>query len=79
MTKIYQFICYVCLIGLLSVIYFACFNYAEAGYGYPGYRGFTHHHSHFYYAGHDYNYNSSVRETSVGGHGFSKKGIHGGK
>ena len=71
---------YLMLIIVLAVIYFACFNFSFDGYGYPGYRGYSyHHHSFWYFGRHDYSYDASVRENSLSGSRFSRKGISGGK
>ena len=78
-NKFFNFICYISLIVVLVVVYFACFKFAYQGYGYPGYRGYHHHHSFWYISRHDSYYSSSVRENSVNGSRFSQKGIHGGK
>ena len=64
----------------LILVYAACFSAAYRGYGYPGYRGYHHHHQSFWYFGrHESAYGSSVRENSVYGSRFSRKGINGGK
>ena len=34
--KTFEIIIYICLIIILAIIYFACFNIAQNGYGYPG-------------------------------------------
>ena len=78
-NKFFNFLCYVSLIIVLVIVYFACFKYSYQGYGYPGYRGYHYHHSFWYIGGHDSYYGSSVRENSVSGSRFSQKGIHGGK
>ena len=77
--KIFNTLCYLALICALSIIYITCFNLSYKGYGYPGYRGYHHRHSFWYLGGHDYSYGSSVRENSVSGSHFSRKGINGGK
>ena len=79
MIKGFNAICYLILITGLVVIYFACFHLSYEGYGYPGYRGYHHHHSHWYFGRHDYAYDTSIRENSVNGSRFSRKGISGGK
>ena len=79
MIKGFNLICYLILIVVLTIIYFACFRFSYKGYGYPGYRGYHHHHSHWYIVRHDYAYDTSVRENSVNGSRFSRKGISGGK
>jgi hypothetical protein len=79
MTRLFNVICYITLIAVLTIIYFACFNLSYEGYGYPGHRGYHHHHSHWYFCSHDYAYDTSVRENSVSGSKFSRKGINGGK
>ena len=79
MTKLYEIIIYAAVIGILGIIYLACFSPAQQGYGYPGYRGYHHHHSYWYFRSYDESYNPSVRESSLGGHNASGKGIHGGK
>ena len=79
MIKGFNAICYLILITVLVVIYFACFHFSYEGYGYPGYRGYHHHHSRWYFSRHDYAYDTSVRENSVNGSRFSRKGISGGK
>ncbi|MBR2525283.1 hypothetical protein IKE67_02335 [bacterium] len=78
-NKFFNFLCYISLIIVLVIVYFACFKYSYQGYGYPGYRGYHHHHSYWYIGRHDSYYGSSVRENSVSGSRFSQKGIHGGK
>ncbi len=78
-NKSFNFICYIVLIVVLTLVYFACANYSYKGYGYPGYRGYHHRHSYWYYGRYDHYYGSSVRENSVSGSRFSQKGIHGGK
>ncbi len=65
--------------AVLILVYAACFSASYKGYGYPGYRGYHHHHSYWYFGGHDSAYGSSVRENSVYGSRFSRKGINGGK
>lgn len=79
MTKIYEIAVYIIVILMLGVIYFACFNVASTGYGYPGYRGYHRHHSYWYIRHYDQNYGPSVREKSLGGHNASGRGMHGGK
>ena len=74
-----EILIYALTASLLSVIYFSCFNVAEKGYGYSGYRGFHHHHYFWYYRNTNENYSQSVRENSKSGHNFSKRGINGGK
>ena len=72
--------CYILLILVLTITYFACFNDSFKGAGYPGHKGYHRgHHSFWYFGGHNYSYNPSVRENSVYGSGFSRKGISGGK
>ena len=78
-NKNLNLICYVALIITLIIVYFACFKFSHKGYGYPGYRGYHHHHSVWYWSTHDSYYGSSVRENSVSGSRFSQKGINGGK
>lgn len=67
----------------LIAIYFLCFNLAETGYGYPGYRGYTNHRAYYigygYFGNYDVYRSPSNRETSSGGSRFSRKGINGGK
>lgn len=80
MIKGFNAICYLILITVLVIVYFACFHFSYEGYGYPGYHGYHHHHhSHWYFYRHDYAYDTSVRENSVNGSKFSRKGINGGK
>ncbi len=79
MTKFFNFICYIVLITILIFVYSACFHFSYEGYGYPGYRGYHHHHSSWYFGRHDSAYDTSVRENSVSGSKFSRKGINGGK
>jgi len=80
MIKGFNAICYLILITVLVIVYFACFHFSYEGYGYPGYHGYNHHyHSHWYFYRHDYAYDTSVRENSVNGSKFSRKGINGGK
>ncbi len=78
-NKNLNLICYIALIITLIIVYFACFKFSYKGYGYPGYRGYHHHHSFWYWSTHDSYYGSSVRENSVSGSRFSQKGINGGK
>ena len=71
---------YLIFASALILVYAACFSAAYRGYGYPGYRGYHHHHhSSWYFGRHDSAYGSSVRENSVNGSRFSRKGINGGK
>ncbi len=70
---------YIVVIGILVVIYAYCNILAERGQGYPGYRGYHHRHSFWYVRHYDHNYYQSNRESSVGGNGFSKRGLSGGK
>ncbi|MBS4760164.1 MAG: hypothetical protein KHX03_05660 [Clostridium sp.] len=79
--KGFELIIYICLIIVLGVIYFACFNAAQKGYGYPGYGGYhrTHYHSWWYVRNYDESYYPSNRENSVGGNRFSQRGLSGGK
>ena len=79
MTKIFEIIVYGIVIAMLGVIYFACFNVAQTGYGYPGYRGYNHHHSYWYFIRYDESYDPSVRENSVDGKKISQRGLSGGK
>lgn len=80
MTKWFNFICYAILIVVLFIVYQACYQFSYNGYGYPGYHGYHHHHHSFwYFHRHDSNYGASVRENSVNGSKFSRKGISGGK
>ncbi len=79
MTKMTEYCAYAIIILMLVIIYFACFNVAERGYGYPGYRGYHRPHSRWYTRHYDHNYGASVREKSLGGHNASGKGMHGGK
>ena len=77
--KNFEFIIYICLIVVLAIIYFSCFNASSKGYGYPGYRGYHHHHSFWYYRGYDESFYPSNRENSVNGNKFSQRGLSGGK
>lgn len=79
MTKFSEIVIYVCLILVLGLIYHACFSVAETGYGYPGYRGYHHHHSFWYVRNYDQSYYPSNREDSVNGNRYSKRGLSGGK
>lgn len=80
MIKGFETIAFMGLIFVLVAVYFATFNFAYQGYGYPGYRGYHRmHHSRWYRGRHDYTYYPSVRETSPGGSHFSRRGINGGK
>ena len=64
MIKGFNAICYLILITVLVIVYFACFHFSYEGYGYPGYHGYHHHHhSHWYFYRHDYAYDTSVREN----------------
>lgn len=79
-NKLFHLLCYSALTVVLVTVYFACFKFSNDGYGYPGYKGYhTGHHSHWYFYRHSYAYEPSVRENSVSGHKFSRKGINGGK
>lgn len=78
-NKFNELIIYILVIILLTIIYFACFNVAASGYGYPGYRGYGHHHSYWYYNNYDESYYPSNRENSVNGNKFSQRGLSGGK
>lgn len=78
-NKTYELIIYLCTIIILTIIYFACFNVAESGYGYPGYRGYHYHHSFWYYRGYDEGFYPSNRENSIDGNKFSQRGLSGGK
>ena len=80
--KNFELIVYICVIVVLTTIYFACFNVSQKGYGYPGYRGYHHHHhysSWFYMRNYDESYYPSNRENSVNGNRFSQRGLSGGK
>ena len=79
--KTFEFLIYICLIIVLAIIYFACFNVAYKGYGYPGYRGYHHRHYHsfWYIRNYDESYYPSNRENSVNGNRFSQRGLSGGK
>ena len=79
MTKFYENLIYIVVIILLGIIYFGCFNVAESGYGYAGYKGYHRHHSYWYIRNYDESYNPSVREDSLNGNKFSKRGLSGGK
>lgn len=78
-NKNLNLICYIALIAVLTIVYCACFKYSEKGYGYPGYRGYHHHHSYWYVRRYDQSYGTSVRENSLSGSRYSQKGLHGGK
>ena len=79
MTKMYEILIYGIVIVILGGIYIACFSPAQRGYGYPGYRGYHRHHSHWYIRHYDESFDPSVREDSVDGNKFSKRGLSGGK
>lgn len=78
-NKTFHFLCYITLSLTLIIVYSACFKYAKDGYGYPGYRGYHHCHSHWYIRHYDQSMGSSVRENSLSGSRYSQKGINGGK
>jgi len=63
------------LSGLFIISLFASWN----GWGYPGYNGYYHGGSWFYWGGPQTYYGPSVREGSMGGSKFSGGGLHGGK
>lgn len=66
-------------IAIIAVVYLALFAFSTNGYGYPGYAGYHHGASFWYFGGPRYTYPSqSVREGSVGGTGRTG-GIGGGK
>lgn len=78
-TNKYEWVIYLVVIVILGIIYFASFNVAYTGYGYSGYRGYHRHHSYWYHRDYDESYDPSVREDSVNGNKFSKRGLSGGK
>ncbi|MCR5261031.1 MAG: hypothetical protein K6C94_04260 [Candidatus Gastranaerophilales bacterium] len=79
MINFKEIIIYVVTILLLTTVYYACFNYAEKGYGYTGYRGFHHHRSFWYYRNTNEAFSPSNRESSQSGNNFSRRGLSGGK
>lgn len=79
MINKYNTIIYIIVVAILTGIYFACFNVAKTGYGYPGYKGFHRHHSFWYIRTHDESYDPSNRESSLNGNKFSRRGLSGGK
>ena len=79
MNKFEEKIVYCIVIVSLVIIYFACFIYADEGYGYSGYKGFHHHHSFWYARHYDESFSPINREDSTSGNRFSKRGLSGGK
>ena len=79
--KFYEIAVYICVIIGLWIIYSECNNFANKGYGCPGYGGYnrTHYHSFWYIRNHDEAYSGSVRENSTNGNKFSQRGLSGGK
>ncbi len=78
-NKRYEYIVYICIIGILSILYFACGAYSSAGYGYPGYKGYHRPHSIWYVRKYNHYYGASNRESSISGNRYSRRGLSGGK
>lgn len=74
-----ELIIYLLTTACLVIIYNSCSNAARQGYGYSGYKGFSHHHSVWYHKNYQENFTPSNRETSSNGNNFSKRGLSGGK
>lgn len=69
----------VIILVVLALLYFGLFFFAGTGYGYPGYHGYSHGPSFWYFGGPSYYHSASVRSGSLSGPGSRGGGLHGGK
>lgn len=66
------------VIAILAILFIVMLSAGARGYGYPGYGGYYHSPSFFYWGGPSYYSGYNVRDGSVGGPGHRGGGIRGG-